>query len=154
MHAYIRRLALSPFLCCTGLAQGVYCSVHLHVFKDCCYGSGLRRICQGLCAVRARARPAIIRKTVHGPFLGPCCNHYFQDETEETRVLKGHVFWIVSTVITTVVNHQICLTICDLAKFPRPGWLAFPQVEVCCIKRINFTTTFTMLKDYRFPPII
>ena len=64
------------------------------------------------------------------PFLGPCCDRHFRDDTEETRVLKGHVFWLVSTAITTVANHQISLTACDLAKFPRPGWLAYPQVEV------------------------
>ena len=77
------------------------------------------------------APPSFAKEFMDGfPFLGPCCDHYFQDETEETRVLKGHVFWVLSTAVTTVVNHQIGLTACDLAKFPRPGWLAYPQVEV------------------------
>ena len=77
------------------------------------------------------APPSWAKEFMDGfPFLGPCCDHYFQDETEETRVLKGHVFWVLSTAVTTVVNHQIGLTACDLIKFPRPGWLAYPQVEV------------------------
>ena len=39
------------------------------------------------------APPSFAKDFMDGfPFLGPCCDHYFQDDTEETRVLKGHYF--------------------------------------------------------------
>jgi len=55
---------------------------------------------------------------------------HFKDDEAESEVLRDQLFYLLWGFLVLVVAHQLTLWALQVAKFPIPGFLKFPQVEI------------------------